>query len=108
MRHALLAFLMLAATPAYAAALDGVWFLTASACSKPAGERDAELEISGREWNYLARACELSKSGRQFVCSSDDEYVEPWKEKASYTLSGDTLTVTEDGITTTYTRCPAQ
>lgn len=108
MKNALLAFLLVATMPASAASFDGQWFLSLSGCPTSESPTGPELEISGRNWTYPGRACELSKSGHQFVCSSDDEYVEPWKEKASFNLSGNTLTVVEDVTTTTYVRCPAQ
>ena len=93
-----------------AASLDGRWFLSAVGCPTPEKEVEPELEISGHDWHYPGSSCELTKVGGKaaFICSSDDESTAPWQSKASYKASGDTLTVTEDGVTTTYTRCPAK
>lgn len=95
---------MLVASPANAAGLDGLWSVLPQNCAVQPGDDRVPLEISGKDWIYYESACTASKeTGKvRFACTGEGM---EWTAQADVTLSGDTLTVTEDGATTVYKRC---
>lgn len=110
MRDVLLFCLALIATPVSAASLDGRWFFAeagVASCAATYKADDKALSISGGKWQYAKTFCDAEQTGGNvdFTCYGEGE---KWTTKAAVILSGDTLTVIEDGTTTAYTRCPAQ
>ena len=96
--------------PAYAGSLDGVWALsTAPLCENAPYTDGWPLRISGKTWDGYESHCTADRTDEgpiKLSCAVEGDG--EWTQNVSVTLSGDTLTVTEDGATTTYTRCPAQ
>ncbi len=94
--------------PAYAASLDGVWALKDAPICEDGGLTDNwPLRISGKTWDGYESHCTANrdKAGPiSLSCGIDG--LGSWTQNVSVAISGDTLTVTEDGTTTTYTRCP--
>jgi hypothetical protein len=95
-----------ASSPAVAGQLDGVWSWDGlKYCERAAGTDAWPLVIKGPEWTGYEQSCTVTPRAGQYAMHCRGEGME-WDVKLDYVLSGDTLTVTEDGTTTTYTRCP--
>jgi hypothetical protein len=92
---------------AYTASLDGVWALsTAPLCEDEPLTDNWPLRINGKSWTGYESNCTADRAGEgRVTLSCAVEGDGEWTQTVSVTLSGDTLTVTEDGKTTTYTRC---
>ncbi len=103
MKNALLAFLLVATTPVGAASLDtsGLW------CAP----EEPEIAVNVDGVSFVDHDCEAVGTVFELGnvvpmhCSGDSG---GYDTKLRVTISGDTLTLTADGKTTTYTRCPAQ
>lgn len=103
----LAAALALFSFPAYAKSLDGVWALsTAPVCEDQLMTDNWPLRIKGKSWIGYESNCTANRLGEgQITLACAVEGDGEWTQNVSVTLSGDTLTITEDGTTTTYTRC---
>ncbi len=95
--------------PAMSAPLDGAWSWDGlKYCERVDGSDAWPLVIEGTEWSGYEQSCTVTHdaSGKpKMRCHGEGM---EWDVELDYVLSGNTLTVTEDGLTTTYTRCPAQ
>lgn len=96
--------------PAYAASLDGVWALRDAPLCENAPLTDGwPLRIDGKRWTGYEMDCTADRVGEGAVklsCAIEGDG--EWTQNMNVTLSGDTLTIVEDGKTTIYSRCPAQ
>lgn len=87
--------------PAYAASLDGVWAHKEAPSCKDAPLTDGwPLRINGNRWTGYEMDCTADRVGEGAVklsCAIEGDG--EWTQNMNVTLSGDTLTIVEDGKT---------
>ena len=100
-----IAVTLIANSVALAGSIDGQWVVSGYSCSKAI---DGVMTVAPRSWVGNDWSCEVTQTKiGEFSrsCQVDDVF---FSDVVTASVSGDTLTVTEDGTTTTYTRCPAE
>jgi hypothetical protein len=108
LRDAVILFLVLSTTPVSAASPDGRWYLEkdgVEVCPRTHWSDDAGLTIRGTVWRFSESQCTATAQTGSVSLACATEGVE-WQTSARVAVTGDTLTVIEDGTTTTYKRCP--